>query len=357
MSIEDEFCANDLMMIYDQNEEFNEIFDELYGEIVIFGKHKLSHTEVLFKVRKDAYDDELSYWKEEKKHNLLKLAKEALDYRSNKQRFDKLIDIVYNEKIVPFIGAGLSIPCGTPGWRTFLLQLSKMAEIDCAETEKRLDNGDYEELAEELIYKLGVPAFNEKFDNEFTMSKKMRGSVILIPELTRGSVITTNFDRILERAFQNADCQFQDVITGNQESEFIGKMVEGTPQLLKLHGNISWTPSRVLTKSEYRDAYGSEKIDFNRPLPKLLSRVFAHNCLLFLGCSLGDDRTMNLFHDVVTKFDDLPNHYAIAERPEDDNNIFEREKFLNDRMIFPIWYPHGQHEHVEAFLTLLIENK
>ena len=345
-----------MISLYDLNLEFNEVLEEEYG-LVVFGKHKFSPAEVLFKLQEDVYDYELSYWKEEKKQKLLKLANEALDYRSNKQRFEKLVKVVGEKKIVPFIGAGLSIPCGNPGWRAFLLQLSKMAEMDCIEIEKRLDNGKYEELAEELIDKLGVPGFNEQLDNAFAMSKKMRGSVLLIPELTKGSVITTNIDTILERAFRIADCPFQEMVIGNQKSEFIKAMTAGASHLLKLHGNVGSTQSRVLTKSEYCDAYGSEEIDFNRPLPKALRRVFSHNCLLFLGCSLGHDRTMKLFHYVVEKFDDLPDHYAIVELPEDDENIFEREKFLNDRKIFPIWYPHGQHEYVEAFLTLLIKTK
>jgi len=357
MNIEEKLCTNDLMKIYDQNEEFNETFDELYGEIMVVGKYKLSHTEVLFKVRKDEYEYELSYWKAEKRQYFLKLANKALDYRSNKQRFDKLVKAVGEKKIVPFIGAGLSIPCGNPGWRAFLLQLSKMAEMDCTEIEKRLDNGMYEELAEELIDKLGVPGFNEQLDNAFAMSKKIRGSVLLIPELTKGSVITTNFDTILENVFWNADCQFQAMVIGNQQNEIIKAMTAGTSNLLKLHGNVGSTQSRVLTKSEYCNAYGSEEIDFNQPLPKALSRVFSHNCLLFLGCSLGNDRAMKLFRDVVEKLDDLPNHYAIAELPEDDENIPKRERFLNDRMIFPIWYPYGQHDYVEAFLTLLIKNE
>ena len=342
--------------LYDLNPEFNEYFDKRYGQVK-FGIHKFSPAEVLFKLQEDVYEDELIYWKEEKKQNHLKLANKALDIRFNKQRFEKLVKVVGAKNIVPFIGAGLSIPCGNLGWRAFLLQLSKMAGMDCTEIEKRLDNGKYEELAEELIDKLGVHGFNEQFDSTFAMSKKMRGSVLLIPELTKGSVITTNFDTILESAFWNAGCPFQEMVTGNQQNKIINRMTAGASHLLKLHGNVRDIHSRVLTKSEYCDAYGSDKIDFNLPLPKALSRVFSHNCLLFLGCRLGHDRTMNLFHDVVNTIDDLPDHYAIAELPDDDEDIFEREKYLNDRMIFPIWYPHGQHDHVEAFLTLLIENK
>ena len=345
-----------MMSLYDQNREFNEALEETYEQVVV-GKYKFSPADVLFNLDEIAYEQELLCWKQKNKENLLKLANEALDYPSNKQRFDKLVKAVGEKKIVPFIGAGLSIPCGNPGWRAFLLQLSKMAEMDCTEIEKKLDNGKYEELAEELIDKLGVPGFNEKLDNAYATSRNIRESVLLIPKLTRGSVITTNVDTILERAFWMADCPFQGVVIGKQQNEIIKAMTAGASHLLKLHGDVSSTQSRVLTKSEYCDAYGSDEIDFNRPLPKVLSRVFSHNCLLFLGCSLGNDRTMKLFHDVVEKFDDLPNHYAIAELPEDDENIFKREKFLNDHMIFPIWYPHGQHEYVEAFLTLLIKNK
>jgi len=182
---------------------------------------------------------------------------------------------------------------------------------------------------------------------------------MLLPELTTGSVITTNLDTILEDVFQNANFRFDDTVIGNKKSEFIRAVAKGERQILKLHGNVKATQSRVLTKSEYCGAYGSEKIDFSQPLPDTLRRVFSHYTLLFLGASLGPDRTMKLFHEIVNEIgeSELPRHYAIIELPENDNNVIEREKFLAERMIFPIWYPHGQHEHVEAFLTLLIENK
>ena len=251
--------------LYGLNPEFNEIFDERYGSVEI-GIHKFSSAEVLFKLKEDVYDFELSYWKEEKKQNHLKLANEALDLHSNRQRFEKLVKVVGAKKIIPFIGAGISIPCGNPSWRSFLLQLSKIAEMDCTEIEKRLNNGKYEELAEELINKFGVHGFNEQLDNAFAISKNMRGSVLLIPELTKGSVITTNFDTILESAFQIADCSFQKMVIGNQKSEFIKDMTAGASHLLKLHGNVRDIQSRVLTKTEYCDAYGSEEIDFSQTL-------------------------------------------------------------------------------------------
>ena len=344
--------------LYNLNLEFNEVLEETYGPVVL-GSSKFSPAKILFKLDETAYLHGLSDWKEEKKEKLLELAHEALKYRSNETRFEKLTEIVSRKRIIPFVGAGLSIPCDNPGWRAFLLQLSERVNIDCVEIENRLNCGEYEEVAEELIAELGIPGFNEIFDSTFLGSKNLRGSVLLLPELTIGSVITTNLDTILEDVFQNANYLFNEIVIGNQKSEFIRALANGERHILKLHGNVKTTQSRVLTKSEYCGAYGSEKIDFSQPLPDTLRRVFSHHTLLFLGSSLGPDRTMKLFHEVVKEIGEskLPRHYAIAELPEDDTNINGREKFLNNRMIFPIWYPHGQHEYVEAFLTLLIENK
>ena len=77
--------------LYDQNLEFNEILEETYGPVLL-GSSKFSPAKILFKLDEIAYLQELADWKEEKKENLLELAHEALNYRSNKSRFNNLIE-------------------------------------------------------------------------------------------------------------------------------------------------------------------------------------------------------------------------------------------------------------------------
>lgn len=340
---------------YDLNREFNKMIEEAYGSVKIFDTD-YSTAKILFELDYDAYVQALSVWNEGNKQSILELARKALNYRDNKKRFKEICGVVSKGRVIPFVGAGLSVPCGKPSWRDTLIQLSDKAEIDRIETEKKLDNGEYEEVTEEIIHELGANGFDDHFDHTFKTLENLSGAVLLLPQLTSGCVITTNFDTILESTFQNAGCPFKDEVIGNQQSEFIRALANGDRYLLKLHGNIGRVQTRVLTKSEYCKAYGSEEIDFAQPLPKALSRVFSHYCMLFLGCSLGKDRTMQLFYDVVTKYDDLPKHYAIVERPADEKEVKKREKFLTDRMIFPIWYPNKDHQCVEALLTLLLEN-
>jgi len=133
--------------LYSQNIEFNETLEEIYGPVVL-GSSKFSPAKILFELDETAYFQDLANWKEEKKERLLESAYEALNYCSNKSRFNNLIEIVSKNKIIPFVGAGLSIPCDNPGWQDFLLQLSERVNIDCVEIEERLNHGEYEEVAE-----------------------------------------------------------------------------------------------------------------------------------------------------------------------------------------------------------------
>ena len=70
--------------------------------------------------------------------------------------------------------------------------------------------------------------------------------------------------------------------------------------------------------------------------------------LLFLGCRLGNDRTVRVLESLAEelrkqKAEDLLEHYAIVERPRNDVEFAARHKRLKQLGILPIWYPTGQH--------------
>ena len=126
-------------------------------------------------------------------------------------------------------------------------------------------------------------------------------------------------------------------------------MADWNPSLLKLHGDTSGY-GRVLTSAEYTLAYSE-----GGNLPSALTAVFAQASALFLGCSLNEDRTMNLLHEMSRKAGSgSPVHYAVLAKP-DTGGLLERTKFLSMRRILPIWFQPGKYEQVEAILTLLHE--
>src|SRR5690606_33263728 len=108
----------------------------------------------------------------------------------------------------------------------------------------------------------------------------------------------------------------------------------------------------ILAKAQYDEAYGEGALDLHRPVPKILARCYRNNCLLFIGCSLRNDRTVQVFQATKANAGDVlfPQHFAIEQAPEQREALVARNIELSRLGITAIWYPKGQHEKVEAIL-------
>src|SRR5450755_2661127 len=121
--------------------------------------------------------------------------------------------------LLPFVGAGLSVPMGFPSWGRFLDDLSH----ECGkqrDVAALLLDGRYEEAAEVVELGLGAAIFNRRVTHTFgelrSRDCELHGAVLALPELANGAVVTTNFDRVLERAFAEAGAPFEHVVWGSQ---------------------------------------------------------------------------------------------------------------------------------------------
>ena len=251
--------------------------------------------------------------------------------------------------LVPFVGAGLSIPMGFPSWTGFLTPLA----ADCGKSAEIADLVDacrYEEAAEAVESGLGAEAFHTLVTHEFgkvrSYTGELKGALLTLPDLASGPVITTNFDRLLERVFAEANVPFEHVAWGSQVDSMHRAFDEHKPCLLKIHGDGEERSGRVLTKSEYDRHYAPCD---PAGLRAQLARVFQRPTLLFVGCSLGPDRTMDVLSEVLRQASGL-RHYAILETPPSEDQLFAKQKRLGDRGILPIWYPTGRHELIEPLL-------
>ncbi|MCR9161684.1 MAG: SIR2 family NAD-dependent protein deacylase [Nannocystaceae bacterium] len=268
--------------------------------------------------------------------------------KRNTARFTDLLDRVGRGCVVPFVGAGMSVPSGMPGWSDFLALLA--SESGCKRVvTSEMRKGRFEDAATVVVERLGVNAFRERYRSSFQLRGLPQGAVRTLPKIASGAVVTTNFDPVLEHTFGPS---LRPVLLGHQSSDFCRCVASGQTALLKLHGDIDNAESRVLTKSEYDGAYGGDgRFDFALPIPRGLRVLFSTVTMLFVGCSLGADRTLGLFRHLVDREDAryLPQHYAIL--PYRTGAVGER--FLEERHIFPIWYPNGRHEVLDALLEHL----
>jgi hypothetical protein len=300
----------------------------------------------------DAYEKEFRSWLANYRDQLIERAHELLDQYDQTECFNKLKEIYKNDAVVPFIGAGMSMPSNYPSWTGFLRKLRTRTTINEVTLSAMLGSGQYEEAAQALADALGQARFDEQVENTFGVDRPVEGPVQLLPYIFKRSAITTNFDDVLKRCYEGAGCAFSETLLGSQAQEFPRVLATGRPFLTKLHGSATSAFNRVLTKQEYDLAYAD---------PQTLQRVVKTLCsrtMLFVGCSLSVDRLLSCMRDYnkAEGVGVVARHYAFVSAPESDAELHQREANLAEFNIYPIWYAKGEDSwEIEALLHLLAD--
>jgi hypothetical protein len=323
------------------------------GEIIIAGENFARH-DILAELAPEPYRIAFNDWLEQRKERLLTKADEILARYDNGRRFDRLVTAYKAGKMIPFIGAGMSAASGYPTWTQFLYDLCNESHVQGSDLGEMLFRGEYEEAVQAIHDDLGSALFNENLEAAFAREKQLAGAIHHLPALfSKALVITTNFDLVVERIFENGeneDAGFDLVVSGRSLAEVLRQIAAGGRLLIKLHGDCRKVGDRVLLKSEYDTAYSDKGV-----VKQFFSRVMFGQSILFLGCSLTADRTITAMKQIAKEFtsEALPRHYAILELKKSDDRV-ARKKHLSEANIFPIFYEEGEHdESIEALLLKL----
>ncbi len=301
------------------------------------------------KEKPTVYDQAFDAWRQDHVAEKIDQANSILNEGDQFDRFLALQQRYARNKLLPFVGAGMSFESGFPLWRDFLLALRRQTNLDEKAFVDLLNQGGYEEAAEQIATAMTPQAFSEAIYNKYGLPREICGVVHMLPDIFSGSVITTNFDHMIRDVYSIAKKSFTQELLG-YEAANIRSCLEDGSVLLKLHGNAEHGKSRVLTKSEYATHY-----EAGDRLKNLLG-VFADRfSLLFLGCSLSKDRPIQTLKTYIDAhgYEDMPKHYAFMEIPPTDEARIYRERELSLHHIYPIWYPRKMHE--ESIAALLIK--
>ena len=325
------------------NEELNE-----GGIVTIIGSNFERHS-ILQKMEEETYDLAFQEWKAFRKQQMLEKADEILAQYKNQARFTTLKNIYTQGNIIPFVGAGMSILSGYSGWTSFLYKLREETYISEEELDTLISNGEYEEAAQKLFDNMPSNGFNEEIENEYANCKDIFGCVQYLPYIFKEKIITTNFDCVLERCYENAEQKFNKIIMGKDTEDIARIMTRENSLLVKLHGEADSATKRVLTKTEYDNFYTTSNT------LKSCIETITYNSLLFLGCSLSTDRTIKTMIEIAeTKgHNNIPRHYAFLALSSDDDRV-ARKNELAKANIFPIWYD-ADEDHDECIEALLVK--
>ena len=287
---------------------------------------------------------------------------EIMDFypEHNKSVYEDLKKDYQRGSLIPFVGAGLSAFCGYLGW-------SKVLE--------RLAGFVYEKNMKDKILKMIgdgelLPAAQEIYDHYPRMLKELQkiidydkikscdlsvlyaSAAYVLPYLFSESIVmTTNFDRVLEEVFDRCHVKFGKIVSPH-EPDILAQIRQNNPHcLFKLHGDIGPEihdiGKLVFTQTQYDKAYDSDG-----QLMQELPQWFQNKRLLFLGCSLMQDRTMEVLQQVMAKNPGLDHYAILASKPDD---IGKRSTELGELGISPIFYPMDKHEAVRVILERLLE--
>jgi hypothetical protein len=312
-------------------------------------------SKALFAGDKDAYEQAFKRYRIQRRHEVLSgeyIAATFGDdhwFERNEQRFDQLISCLLENSVVPFIGAGVSVGGGFPSWKDHLRKQGKTAGIDSVTIEAHLANGEYEAVIETIEATRGADVFAQEIRDAFSKTGTLQHITLLISEIFSDTLITTNYDRLLEQCFDVGPGEEIQVVnsTDAMESPDPDKVT-----IIKLHGDIKAPNRCILGKRHYDAAYGAPDLDLTLPIPKLLHYYFTNSSLLFIGCSLNNDRTIRVFKAVKDAIGDgdRPEHFSIEQAPETEAELVTRNEELLKLGIVPIWYPKGEYDKVEAIL-------
>lgn len=340
--------------------DFNEWLDGSEDEAKAIraanGLTKVSQaSKALFAGDKNAYEQAFRAYRLQRRHEVLsgQYIEDTYGdnhwFERNEERLDQLVSCLLNDSIVPFIGAGVSVSGGFPTWKEHLRRQGRTAGINSAVIEAHLAKGEYEAVIEIIEGTRGPDVFAQEIRDAFSKTGSLEDITLLISELFSDTLITTNYDRLLEQCFDVGPGLEVQVINGT------GAMDKPDPKkvtIIKLHGDIGNPYRCILGKRHYGAAYGETDLDLGRSIPRLLRYYFTNSSLLFIGCSLNNDRTIQVFKAVKDELGDgeRPEHFSIEQAPENEVDLVTRNAELLDLGIVPIWFPKGEYDKVEAIL-------
>jgi hypothetical protein len=265
-----------------------------------------------------------------------------------------LVRYIQQKRCVVFVGAGLSAGAGLPTWKGLLIKgieelVGSLPEGELHQEELRrlVEHGKLLEVADFCKEKLGG-AYHQ------FLAEQVRGDQAELPRthdvlmhLPFSAWVTTNYDKLLERAYSKVKGGFPKTLT-HKDTEALGRLLFDDGQfILKAHGDIDRPETVVLTSRDY-----SEIIHANPAFNEIFSGLLLTKALLFVGYSLSDPDFRLLMDRQLSHFKGfVPERYALMTGV----GPVERDVLWRTARIHVISYENasGKHAEVLQFLEAL----
>lgn len=186
------------------------------------------------------------------------------------------------DRLLIFIGAGVSRDYGLPNWVELAEQLGVSA----------VDSGNLPDSFSEYVLRHGKLGLDDFLESKLGLRPaEIRPATRLLLELRCVALVSTNCDRIIETAMSALGVPYKVFLDDHDLSEF-----HTTPwlKLIKFHGSLDRKETLVFTREEYASHEG------NVPGLRLkVAELIRYCSVLFIGYSLADPDLRNLMQLVA----------------------------------------------------------
>jgi hypothetical protein len=205
-----------------------------------------------------------------------------------------------------FVGAGISRAAGYVDWKQLLKEIAEELGLDVDR------ESDLIALAQfHVNYHNGRDRINQLLIDEFLEDAQLTLTHQLIASLPIETVWTTNYDDLLEMAFQNIKKRID---VKRRAEDFATTRLRTDVTIYKMHGDKTAPSEAILTKDDY-ETYDTKREIFTISLKgDLVKKTF-----LFIGFSFTDPNIMYLLGLVKQLLEgNSRKHYCILRAPIPD---------------------------------------
>ncbi|WP_160010590.1 SIR2 family protein [Rhizobium sp. 18055] len=266
-----------------------------------------------------------------------------------------LVDDLARQKVVLFLGAGVSSSALTragqrmKGWHTFLRDACDGIESAVAvDINKMIDERDYL-LACEMLQGIHADNWPRLIMAEYGQAAEPSQLHKALISLDQRIVLTTNFDKLLEAAWENkfgTSTHYPIVLTGIPDRAFSALKDYSRRYIIKIHGSTDDADNVVFSRSQYI------KSAFANPIyTDFIDSLLLNYTFLFVGFSMDDPAIISLMEEYSFKYGKSRSHYIFVPEGKSEK-VMEINKRLR-KLVSITYYSGGDHAKLPALITEL----
>lgn len=215
-----------------------------------------------------------------------------------------------NNKLVVFVGAGVSANSGIPMWGNIINKIKK--KLDIEET-------DFLKIAQYFYNSRGQKEYYDFLELELNIDAEPNVIHDKVLELNPYHIITTNYDNLIEYQ-ANEKGMFFDIVSKDNDLPY----TPNNKMIIKMHGDFK-NRNIVFKEDDYLSYSNNFKL-----IENYIKSIFSTYTVLFVGYSLSDPDMQYIFQwikDILKS--DLARPYFLKINNDEKINMIEYEYYKN----------------------------